>query len=93
MEQGGAASVFHLKCRAVFGFGLSSDIEPGGADMGMPGPMLEIVEIGTVVAGVTDGGDAHGMGRDTDGFLRDAGFPGVFSDHVAGDAVGCEPSR
>ena len=83
-------SVLHLEGGAVLGLGLASDVEPGGADMGMAGPMLEIVEIGAVVAGIADRGDPHGVGADPDGFLGDPGFLGIFSDDIAGNAVGGE---
>lgn len=81
-------SVFDLECRAILGLGLASDVQTCGADMGMAGPMLEIVEIGPMVAGIADRGDSHGMRRDADRFLGDTGFFGISSDDVASNAVG-----
>lgn len=80
-------SIADSERRAVFGRRLHPKISEHGRDAGVSGPMLEMFQRHAIFACVIDRRDPATMGGDADGFLGDAGFPGVFCDHISGQAV------
>lgn len=63
-------------------------VEPGGADVGMAQPLLDLGDVGLVLEGVGGGGGAQAVDAET--FDRDAGGPGVGADQGI-DALGTDP--
>lgn len=57
-------SVAHFKCRRIFGFHFASIVDPGGRNIRVAQPFLDLREIGIVVEGVGGGGGAQGVGTD-----------------------------
>lgn len=68
---------------------MSPIVEPGGANMGVAEPFLDLGDIGLVLQRIGGGGGAHGMGADAVDRAWKVGEPGVMADQPI-DGVGMQ---